>query len=142
MPIYRCAIPAGSLTDEQKRQLAEEFTTIHCALTNGTPRKFVHVTFQEAAPGDAWSGGSPSTVAKIIGLIRTGRSQETRSALVTQLVEAWAKVTGQDRADIIVALHEVRPADVMEWGELLPADGEEADWVAQHGLESAGVVAT
>ena len=142
MPIYRCAIPAGSLARDQKRRLAEEFTTIHCALTNGTPRKFVHVTFEEAAADDAWSGGSPSTVSKIVGLIRSGRSQETRSTLVTQLTDAWSAITGQDKADIIIALHEVRPRDVMEWGELLPADGEEAAWVTQHGLESMGVVAT
>ena len=142
MPVYRCAIPAGSLTAEQKRHLAVELTDIHCALTNGTPRKFVHVTFEETPSGDAWSGGAPSTVSKIVGLIRSGRSQEVRSALVTRFTGAWARITGQDRADILVALHEVRPKDVMEWGELLPADGEEAEWVAEHGLECLGVVAT
>jgi phenylpyruvate tautomerase PptA (4-oxalocrotonate tautomerase family) len=142
MPVYRCSLPEGRLSAEQKQQIACEITEIHCALTNGTPRKFVHVVFDEARPGATFAGGEPSTASKIVGLIRSGRTQETRSELVRRLTDMWASVTGQDKAEVLVALHEVRPKDVMEWGELLPEDGEEASWVAEHDLGRFGVDAT
>ena len=142
MPIYRCSVPQGLLSYEQKRQMSKEFTDIHCELTNGTPRKFVHVIFEEVPQGNAFTGGAPSTVSKTVGFIRTGRSQETRSALVRRLTEMWERISGQNNADIVVALHEVRPRDVMEWGEFLPGDGAEADWVEEHDLGRVGVFAT
>ncbi|HEY2194383.1 MAG TPA: tautomerase family protein [Actinomycetospora sp.] len=142
MPVYRCSIPQGLLTDDQKQQIALEITDIHCGLTNGTPRKFVHVTYEEVAPGATYVGGERSTASKTIGLIRTGRPQETRSELVRQLTDMWARISGQDKADILVALQEVRPRDAMEWGELLPEDGVEAAWIDEHGLTNAGVSAT
>ena len=142
MPIYRCSLPEGLLSAEQKLQMSQEFTDIHCELTNGTPRKFVHVIFDEVPDGNAFTGGAPSTVSKTVGFIRDGRSQETRSELVRRLTEMWERISGQNNADIVVALHEVRPKDVMEWGEFLPDDGAEAEWVAQHDLTAVGVYAT
>jgi phenylpyruvate tautomerase PptA (4-oxalocrotonate tautomerase family) len=142
MPFYRCTVAQGSLSREQKVQLAGEFADIHCALTNGTPRRFVHVLFEEIPEGNAFCGGEPSIVAKTIGFIRSGRTQETRSALVAELTEMWRRVTGLGYADIVVAVHEVRPRDSMEWGVFLPEDGEEAQWVAEHDLARQGVVAT
>jgi phenylpyruvate tautomerase PptA (4-oxalocrotonate tautomerase family) len=142
MPIYRCTISAGLLDEDQKSQLAAGFADVHCNLTNGTPRKFVHVIFEELTADNSYSGGVPATASRIVGLIRSGRTQQTRSDLVSALTDLWARVTGQSNADIVVALTEARPKDIMEWGEFLPEDGEEASWVEQHGLASQGVVAT
>jgi len=139
MPVYRCSLPEDLLSPAQKQQIASEVTEIHCELTNGTPRKFVHVVFDEVRPGGTFAGGEPSTSSKVVGLIRSGRTQETRSELVRRLTAMWARVSGQDTADILVAVHEVRPRDVMEWGELLPEDGEEASWIAEHDLARLGV---
>jgi phenylpyruvate tautomerase PptA (4-oxalocrotonate tautomerase family) len=142
MPIYRCSVPEGLLSQDQKLQLSNEIADVHCNLTSGTPRKFVHVVFEEVPNGNAYTGGAPSTVSKIIGLIRSGRTQPTRSDIVAGITALWARITGQPGADIVVALHEVRPKDVMEWGEFLPEDGEEAAWVDKHDLAKHGVYAT
>jgi phenylpyruvate tautomerase PptA (4-oxalocrotonate tautomerase family) len=142
MPVYRCTISAGLLDKDQKSQLAIGIADVHCGLTNGTPRKFVHVIFEELSADNSYSGGVPSTASRIVGLIRSGRTQQTRSGLVSALTGLWARVSGQPSSDILVALYEARPKDIMEWGEFLPEDGEEASWVEQHGLASQGVVAT
>jgi 4-oxalocrotonate tautomerase family enzyme len=142
VPLYRVSAPAGSLTVEQKRQLSSAFTDIHCECTSGTPRKFVHVIFEDVADGNAWTGGEPSSVTKVVGLIRSGRTRETRQQLVIRFTELMHRTTGLDHADIVVTLQEVRAEDSMEWGEFLPEDGHEAGWVAQHDLEHLGVHAT
>lgn len=142
MPVYRCTVPVGLLRPDQKPLIANEIADIHCGLTSGTPRKFVHVIFEEVAEGNAFAGGGPSDVSKIVGLIRSGRTQETRCDLIRALTSSWRQITGQSEADIFVALTEVRPKDVMEWGEFLPEDGEEAAWVEKHGMERYGVYAT
>ncbi|HEX3612606.1 MAG TPA: tautomerase family protein [Sporichthyaceae bacterium] len=134
MPFYRATVPQGSLSRDQKRELALAITDVHCARTGGTPRKFVHVVFTEFSTDDGFSGGEPSTVSMIIGLIRAGRSEEVRIGLVTGITDRWREITGQSSADVLVALHEVRPRDAMEWGVLLPEDGAETAWIAEHDL--------
>ena len=142
MPIYRASVPAGSLTRAQKEELAGAITDVHCERTGGTPRQFVHVIFTEVAPGDGFSGGEASTVSIIVGLIRSGRSEQVRTGLVTDITARWREITGQSSADVLVALHEVRPRDAMEWGQLLPEDGEETRWIAEHDLPLAANTAS
>ena len=142
MPLYRVSAPAGSLSVEQKRRIAIEFTDIHCRCTNGTPRKFVHVIFEDVAEPNAWTAGEPSTVTKAVGMIRSGRSRQTRQRLVVELTEMLRRITGLSEQDTFVTLTEVRPEDSMEWGRFLPEDGEESEWVQEHGLGRVGVHAT
>lgn len=44
MPYYRCLVPQDSVSFDQRRQVAQAFTDVHCGLT-GAPRNFVHVAF-------------------------------------------------------------------------------------------------
>lgn len=134
MPIYRCTVPEGLLSAEQKSDLAGTFADVHCHYTTGTPRRFVHVVFEPCAPGDTYTGGARSSGSTIIGMIRSGRSQEVRSAIVRDLTKRWVEITGQPESDVVVSLLEVRPKDTMEFGVLLPESGEESAWIAQHNL--------
>lgn len=137
MPFYRATVPQGSLSRDQKREPALAITDVHCTRTGGTPRKFVHAVFTEFSADDGFSGGEPSTVSMIIGLIRGGRPEEVRIGLVTGIADRWREITGQGSADVLVALHEVRPRDAMEWGVLLPEDGAGTAWIAEHDLALA-----
>jgi phenylpyruvate tautomerase PptA (4-oxalocrotonate tautomerase family) len=137
MPIYRCTIPQELLSPSQKSELASMFADVHCHHTTGTPRKFVHVLFEPCANGNSYTGGVISSVSKIVGMIRAGRSQEVRSAIVRDVTQRWTEVTGQPLSDVVVTLLEVRPKDTMEWGEYLPESGEEPAWIARHDLAEA-----
>ena len=46
MPLYRCFVPKDSLNYEQRQEIAEAFTDVHCGIS-AAPRSFVHVWFLE-----------------------------------------------------------------------------------------------
>jgi len=134
MPVYRCITPPDSIAQDVRAVIAEDITRIHCELTSGTPRSFVHVIFEEVAPGRMFSGGTPSEKTLITGQIRAGRTAEVRTRLVQEISRAWNRATGQSEEDILVAVTEFRASDVVEGGIPLPEPGEEAGWLAAHGV--------
>ena len=50
MPFYRCVIPKGSLSFEQRQEIAVAFTDVHCGISTA-PRNFVNVVFLEVSGG-------------------------------------------------------------------------------------------
>jgi phenylpyruvate tautomerase PptA (4-oxalocrotonate tautomerase family) len=54
MPLYTLTTQDGALNSDVKAKLAMELTTLHSEFA-GVPKHWVHVVFQEYAPG----GGSP-----------------------------------------------------------------------------------
>ena len=133
MPVYTCTTTQGLLRPDQKTDIAREITRIHCELT-GAPADFVHVLFQEMAPGDAFVGGEPMTRSIVRGLVRAGRPLELKARMLADLSAAWGKVSGQAPHDIFVALEDVPASHVIEAGRILPEPGEEEAWLAAQGL--------
>lgn len=70
--------------------------------------------------------------AFVMGRIRHGRSQDIRQAILRDLADMWVRITGQNEADLLVALFEVDPAMVLEAGRFMPEPGRERDWFAGH----------
>jgi phenylpyruvate tautomerase PptA (4-oxalocrotonate tautomerase family) len=136
MPVYRCTIAQASVTAEQKAEIAQEITRIHCELTTvpKTAASFVHVIFEEVPPGNGFSGGEPSSKALIVGQIRAGRSGEVKTKLLLAISELWNRVTGKSPDDILVAVQDVPARDMVEGGVILPDPGQEEAWLAEHGL--------
>ena len=60
MPFYSCNVPAGSLTDSKKDDLAKDITRIHVEVTGGRP-DLVHVFYNELAAADSYTAGEPSS---------------------------------------------------------------------------------
>jgi phenylpyruvate tautomerase PptA (4-oxalocrotonate tautomerase family) len=60
MPLYSCNVPAGSLTDDQKDDLAQAITRIHSEVTD-VPPDLVHVIYNELAAADSYTAGEPSS---------------------------------------------------------------------------------
>jgi phenylpyruvate tautomerase PptA (4-oxalocrotonate tautomerase family) len=119
----------GFLTSSQKSQIANDIVDIHCGITSGTPREFVHVIFEEVPEGNSYTGGELSSCSKIIGLFRAGRTPETRAAVIEGIAESWTKITAQEPKDVVVALQEIAPKNTYEWGAFLPDPGEEQEWI-------------
>jgi phenylpyruvate tautomerase PptA (4-oxalocrotonate tautomerase family) len=131
MPFYQCLVPAGSLSAVNRSALAEAITEIHCNVT-GAPRGFVNVLFVEYDADNFFTAGKPNRCSVIGAGIRAGRDRETRARLLTELSRAWVSITGQDPRSILIALNDVDPTSIMEAGLIMPAPGEEAEWLQRN----------
>ncbi|QUR66848.1 tautomerase family protein [Mycobacterium spongiae] len=131
MPLYQCVVPTGSLSADTRTELAEAITEIHSSIT-GAPRGFVNVLFVEYEPGAYFTAGKPNSCAVINGNIRAGRDRETRARLLTELSRSWVSITGQDARSLLIGLNEVDPTSIMEAGLIMPAPGEETEWLEKN----------
>ena len=132
MPVYRCNTPRGTLSQEQRNQIAHAFTDVHCNITNA-PRKFVHVLFSETPAGD--DNGYPTPVY-IDGGNRAGRLPETKATILDGLKEALAKIGDLSLDSIDGKISEGPASWSMEDGKLLPEPGQEgAEWYSETAIK-------
>jgi phenylpyruvate tautomerase PptA (4-oxalocrotonate tautomerase family) len=129
MPFYSCHVPAGSLTDDQKDDLAKAITRIHAEVT-GAPPDLVHVIYNELAAADSYTAGEPSSDIIITGHIRAGRSDADKQRLLREVADAGAGITGRPLDTIAIFIRDVPPKYVLESGEIAPELGEEDAWLA------------
>ena len=59
MPLYTLITQDGALSSDAKAKLAMELTTLHSEYA-GVPKNWVHVVFQDYAPGCGFTAGEPS----------------------------------------------------------------------------------
>jgi phenylpyruvate tautomerase PptA (4-oxalocrotonate tautomerase family) len=126
MPLYRCAIPAGALTGEQKAAIADDITTVHCEVT-GAPATFVHVFYFDAAPG--------TEGYEVQGSIRAGRTEQQHADIHRRIRDAFVAVAGASPDGVRIATTELPASWVMEGGEIMPEPGEEEAWLARHAAD-------
>ena len=119
MPLYTVSTQGGVLTDQTKLALAAELTVFHCAYA-GVPRPWVHVIFQEYAPGNGYSAGKAAAAAALTLLIRTGRSVEYKRGLIKRLWEILQDATRAPDDQIVIGITEVSPSQAMEMGQVMP----------------------
>jgi phenylpyruvate tautomerase PptA (4-oxalocrotonate tautomerase family) len=132
MPTYFCTSLEGRLTAEQKREIADAITRVHCEVT-GAPSFFAQVIFQEVKPGDYFMGGAPLKHDQLFvyGHIRSGRAAVDKSRMITLMAKAVgdaAKV--EDRRSVWIYVGELPPRQMIEFGHLLPEAGDEPAWTA------------
>ena len=82
MPLYRCTVPQGRLSTEQRAAIAAEVTTIHCEET-GAPDTFVHVFFFD---------GPADPPYRLHGSIRAGRTGAQKDALRNRMRDAISEI--------------------------------------------------
>jgi phenylpyruvate tautomerase PptA (4-oxalocrotonate tautomerase family) len=129
MPFYSCNVPAGSLTDDQKDDLAQAITRIHSEVT-GAPPDLVHVIYNEFAAADSYTAGEPSSDIIITGHIRAGRSDADKQRLLREVADASAAIAQRPLDEIAIFVRDVLPKYVLESGEIAPELGEEDAWLA------------
>jgi phenylpyruvate tautomerase PptA (4-oxalocrotonate tautomerase family) len=131
MPIYQCFIPAATMSDQTRAAAAEAITEAHCAVTSA-PRGFVRVIFVEYSANAYFTAGRPDNGSVILGNIRAGRDRATRAELLDRLAHAWTSTTGQDIRTVVLGLNDIDPTSAMEAGLIMPAPGDETQWLQRH----------
>lgn len=130
MPTYTVLAPAGQLSSQQKKTIAEKVTRTHNEVT-GAPSFFAQVVFADIADGNWFIGGAPlqSDQIYIHGHIRGGRSAGMKRDLVVGLRDALAEGAEVPSSQVWSYIVELPPANMVEYGHVLPEPGEEAAWM-------------
>jgi phenylpyruvate tautomerase PptA (4-oxalocrotonate tautomerase family) len=132
MPFYQCITLTGTLTANQKEEIASEITRIHCEATGGLPL-FVQVQFEEVKPDDVFQNGKLSRAVRLHARIRAGRDADTRHQMLHAYTDLIARVVHVPVDDVMVAFIETPFENVMEAGVRLPEPGEEKAWLERFG---------
>lgn len=132
MPLYVCNAKAGAIPDSAKPGIAEDVTRIHCDVT-GAPPTFVHVFFFEDAPHQPLG----ENTAFLFGSIRSGRTDEQKAQIRSEMHQAVHDRAGIPMGEIMVHTVDTPASWVMEGGDLLPEPGEEEAWLAAHEAKMA-----
>jgi phenylpyruvate tautomerase PptA (4-oxalocrotonate tautomerase family) len=119
MPLYTVTTQAGVLSSEAKATLAGEMTALHSEYS-GVPKNWVHIVFQEYAPGNGFTAGEAAATAALTLLIRTGRSPEYKRGLAKRLWQLLQDATGAPDDQIVLGIQEVPPSQAMEMGQIMP----------------------
>jgi phenylpyruvate tautomerase PptA (4-oxalocrotonate tautomerase family) len=124
MPFYQFLIAADSPSAKRKAEIATAVTRVHTSVT-GAPARYVNVSFTEVASGNIFVAGRPVSSGRMVGIIRTGRSAETKRELITSLATAWSEVTGEPMEGFALFIQEIPGSAVMEDGQILPEAAED-----------------
>jgi len=131
MPTYTVNYSGLDLAAAQKNLIARGITDTHNAVT-GAETYFAQVIFHETHSDDHFMGGKPVNEPQMFlhGLIRAGRTAGVKQKLILDLRNFLANVSRLDNSQIWVYLVELLPAQMIEYGEILPESGKEAEWFA------------
>ena len=137
MPFYRCLIPEGSLSFEQRQQIAKAFTDVHCGLS-AAPRNFVNVVFLEVSGSseiaDSHGQGvlTYDTPYFIAGGNRAGRPPELKQQILDGLIDNFSRIARVPGDEVSGHISEAPSSWTMEAGQILPEPGEESpEWFEQ-----------
>ena len=139
MPTYVCWMRAGQLSPDQRQRIAKSITEIHHDVALA-PRYFVQVIFNELEPHSHYIAGAEAEPNHIWirADIRSGRTQEQKSRLLTRIVDDVCEISGAPKESIWVYVSDIPGTSVVEFGHILPQPGEEDAWFAKlpHDLQA------
>jgi phenylpyruvate tautomerase PptA (4-oxalocrotonate tautomerase family) len=119
MPLYTLITQDRTLSSDSKTKLAMDLTTLHSEYA-GVPKNWVHVVFQDYAPGSGFTAGEPAATAALTLLIRAGRSPEYKRELLQRLWKLFQTATGAPDDQIVIGIQEVPASQAMEMGQVMP----------------------
>src|SRR6201997_1361139 len=119
VPLYTLITQHGALSSDAKAKLAMELTTLHSEYA-GVPKNWVHVVFQDYAPGCGFTAGEPSATAALTLLMRAGRTSEYKRGLIQRLWKLFQSATGAPDDQIVIGVQEVPASQAMEMGQVMP----------------------
>lgn len=132
MPTYVCWSRAGKLSPDQRQRIAKSITEIHHEVALA-PRYFVQVVFNELEPKSHFVAGEEADPSHIWirADIRSGRTQEQKSRLMTRIVDDVCAIADASRENVWVYISDIPGTSVVEFGHILPQPGEEEAWFAK-----------
>jgi phenylpyruvate tautomerase PptA (4-oxalocrotonate tautomerase family) len=124
MPLYTLITQDGALSSDAKAKLAMELTTLHSGYA-GVPKNWVHVVFQDYAPGSGFTAGEPAATAALTLLMRAGRPPEYKRELIQHLWKLFQTATGAPDDQIVIGIQDVPASQAMEMGQVMPDIADE-----------------
>ena len=127
MPTYNVYTSNLALTNFQKNKIAAEISQIHEVAT-GADSFFAQIIFHKIEDNNHFLG-SKKVIAKQIfvhGEIREGRSVKIKNKLIISLRDALINFSGVDKEYIWIYLVDLKPEQMIEYGEILPKPGQES----------------
>ena len=136
MPTYTVFAQTARLSSSQKSAVAAEITRVHNEQT-GAQTFFAQVIFQDVPQGNHFVGGAALAGDHIFvhGQIRAGRDAATKRALLERMLDAVSTAASTKKLNTWVYIVDLPPAQMAEYGHILPEPGTEAAWLA--GLPAA-----
>src|SRR5580693_9945532 len=101
MPLYTVTTQTGVLSAEAKSTLAGELTAFHSEYA-GVPKNWVHIVFQDYAPGSGFTAGEPAATAALTLLMRAGRPPEYKRELIQRLWKLFQTATGAPDDQLVI----------------------------------------
>ena len=131
MPTYTVTYSNVKLSSTQMENIAQAITKTHNECT-GANTYFAQVIFQETPSGKHFIGGKLVQDSQIFlhGQIRAGRPPELKEKLILAMRGALIKSSGLSKDQIWIYIVDLIPAQMMEYGEILPLSGKENEWFA------------
>ena len=132
MATYSVYYAGLSLTTHQKFELAKAITKIHADIT-GAEAYFAQVIFKALDMHDCFIGGVLLDEPHIFlnGQIRSGRSEQMKKQLLVELEIAMQSASKLAGHQIWAYIDEIVPGQMIEYGQLLPAVGEDSVWFSR-----------
>ena len=129
MPTYTVTAVNVALSDSQKEEIAAAVTKAHHEST-GAPGFFAQVIFPVIDGNNHFIGGRRNSAPHVFihGLIRAGRSTETKQSLIRQALADVQAITGVGPEDIWMYIQDLDAPQMVEFGRFLPEPGGEAQW--------------
>ena len=129
MPTYFVNSSNIKIKKNIKEKLAKKITQVHNEAT-GANKYFAQVIFNDTKKGDHYMGGKIVSKPEVFiyGHIRSGRTAKIKNRLITSLREIIRKNTKLDKDNIWIYILDLKPSQMIEYGEILPQSGKEKKW--------------
>jgi phenylpyruvate tautomerase PptA (4-oxalocrotonate tautomerase family) len=130
MPTYTFST-SKELTAEQRTRLVESVTGIH-QVEATAPRYFVQVIFYKLEPDSMFIGGEQASSDHIWvrADIRSGRSKEQKAKILGRIMSETSEILNISEQCVWVYVSDIPAHGVLEFGNILPEPGGEAEWLA------------
>ena len=129
MATYSVYFAGVSLSTHQKYAIAQDITKIHAEVT-GAEAYFAQVIFKALDTPDFFMGGLLFDEPHLFlsGQIRSGRSEQTIKQLLVELEISLQRTTKLASHQIWAYIDEIKPSQMIEYGQILPAVGFDKVW--------------
>ena len=132
MPTYTVTNSNFNLTSKQQKDLAKGITKVHNVVT-GANTYFAQVIFNKTKKNNHFMGGKKIKEPSIflLGQIRAGRPKKTKDKLISDLRDVIIKNSKLDETQVWVYILDLPPAQMIEYGVVLPDSGKEKEWFSR-----------
>ena len=129
MPTYFVNSSNLKIEKKIKEKLAKKITKVHNEAT-GANKYFAQVIFNNTKKGDHYMGGKIVSKPEVFiyGHIRSGRTAKIKNKLITGLRELIKNSTKLKKDNIWIYISDLKPSQMIEYGEILPKSGGEKKW--------------